>query len=1113
MNHNRDFLQLATRLMKWTLIQWLLIAFTFGVGWANPGSAQELMERRITLSADGQPMRTVFRTLEEQTGTRFMYRQQLLSSDRRVHLRVTNERLGDVLDKLLKPLSLQYELLGKRILITRQTPESATNSTPNAETPAETLDQSINGKVTDENGNGMPGVSIVLKGTQRGTTSNTEGNYSIAVPNGNAILVFSFVGYLSQEVVVGNQSAVNVRLAVDNKSLSEVVVVGYGTQKKADITGATSTLGTKDFNAGVLNNPLQAAQGRIAGLVITAPNGDPTQNRPSIRLRGISSLSANAEPLIVIDGVIGASLNTVAPEDIEKFDVLKDASASAIYGSRGANGVIIITTKRGKAGRTEVSYNGFVGFDSPSRLPDFLSPDEYADRLRQIGQPSNSTVRTNWFDEITRTAVVQNHNIGVSGGTSSFNYRASLTYLNQPGIALDSKLDRLNGRFNMSQKALKDRLEIQLNLSANTVNKDFVNYVAFAAASRFSPLDPVFNPDGTYFQRQGGIEIENPVARIRQNPSEANEKYYLGNIRVTYEVAKGLKLGVNGALSNFNSLGGSFTPKAFAGLGNLRSRGNRNTSEVRDQLIEYTATYDRSFDKHRLGVVAGYTYQYFSNEGFGATTYDFPDQFGYNKLQAANTPIVSTDLYSFKTEAKIDGILGRFNYAYDGRYLLTANIRRDGSSRFGENNRYGIFPSVSAGWRISQEPFIQGVKWLSDLKLRAGYGVTGNQDGISDNATQLLYNTSGKYLETTSGLYKTAYAFSQNANPDLKWESSAMTNVGLDFGLFNNRLMGSVEFYTKNTNNVLFNYPIAIGTKYGSQNITAVTGSLLANVGSINNKGIELNLDYLVMDTKELVWRTSLNLARNVNKVTSLSNDLFTFPGEGIRYGLVNNGTGGFGQYAVLKEGYSVGTFFGPQFAGLNEQGQLTYFKKDGTVTNDQGQAELRVIGNPQPKLNLGISNNFTFKGFDLGFLLRGAFGQDVFNSSSMIYAYPKTFPSTNVLGSTFEGENAKITNNSPAFSSRYIEKASFLRLDNATLGYTVPVKAIGLNSLRVYVAGQNLFVLTGYSGMDPEVRSGSVRGVYDNNFSPDQNLSFGADDTIFYPRTRSISAGVQVSF
>lgn len=898
------------------------------------------------------------------------------------------------------------------------------------------------------------------------------------------------------------------------QALNEVVVVGYGTQRKADVTGATSTVSSRDFNTGVINNPLQAVQGKVAGLVITSPNGDPTQNRPTIRLRGGSSLNANAEPLIVIDGVLGAPLNSVAPEDIEKYDVLKDASASAIYGVRGANGVIIITTKRGKAGRTIAEYNGYIGIGQAAALPTFLTPEAFRTQLKtRLDSTAASPYNTNGFKQLTRTAVSHNHNVGISGGTSQFNYRASVTYLNQPGIAVNSGLDRLNARLGVTQTALQDRLEIQINVAASQVNKSFVSYQAFQAASRFSPLDPVFNPDGTYFQRQGGIEQENPLARAAQLTNEAREKLLLGNVKLSLEVVKGLKLGVNAAINSFNSLGGSFTPRAFKGLGNTRSQGNRSTQEVSDRLIEYTAAYNAARGKHTVGALVGYTYQYITNEGYGVTAYDYPDQFSFNQLQAANNPVANSDLYSYKTEARLDGLLARVNYGYADRYLLTVNFRRDGSSRFGANNRYGYFPSASVGWRLTEESFLKGMSWLNELKLRAGYGVTGNQNGIADNASLLLYGPAGKYYDPSSGLYKTSYSFVQNANPNLQWESSAMANLGLDFGLLNNRLSGSLEFYTKDTRNVLYNYPIAIGSRYGEQALTAVTNSLLANVGQINNKGIELTLDYLAVDRQAFQWRTMLNLAHNRNRVVRLASDGFSFPKDGIRYGVINNNTGGFGNYAVLQEGLPVGNFYGPEYAGLNDKGEQLYAAANGTTVSDAGKAELRPLGSPLPVLTLGWTNSLTWGKFDATVFFRGSFGGKVFNASRMISGNVRAFPGSNVLSSAFEGENAQITNVSPTFSSRYIESGYFLRLDNVNIGYRLPLSQNWVRSLRVYVAGQNLLLLTSYSGLDPEVRNGAVRGAYDSNFDVQQNLAFGLDDTVFYPRTRTITAGVSASF
>jgi TonB-linked SusC/RagA family outer membrane protein len=1116
-------------IMKLSFYQLVLAGLLAGMALARPTDAQDVLRAPVSIQATNEELRTVLSQLQRQADVRFTYSPSIIQASARVNLIASDSPLGSVLNHLFGPYRIGYRVTGRQIVLFPQPtrPEAAAPEVPEA--PAAVT---LTGLVTAEGGEPLVGASVVLKGTQTGTQTGADGRYRLTVPDATGTLVFSYVGFVTREVPIGNQPVVNVALVPTDQALSEIVVIGYGTQRKADVTGATSTVTSKDFNVGVINNPLQAVQGKVAGLSITAPNSDPTNNRPIIRLRGIGSLSANAEPLIVIDGVLGAPLNAVAPEDIEKVDVLKDASAAAIYGARGANGVIIITTKRGKAGRTQVDYNAYVGFDSPQRLPRVLSPDAYFARYNELNPntPSTTDVRTDWFREITRTAVSMNHNLGISGGSEQFNYRGSIAYLQQPGMALNSGMDRLNARLNLGQKALNNRLDVQLNLSANLYDKQFADYGAFDRAALYSPLEPVYNPDGSFNAPNIAFNFQNPVAMLLQRINEGQEKQLLGNVRINLEVLPGLTAGVHASYSLFNGTYGRFTPRSYFDKNdqpnNSVSSGSRNTNEVNDRLVEYTLNYAKTFGRHTVGALVGYTYQYLSSESFGLTGRDFPDNFTYNNLGAGDQLLTRDDIFSGKTESKLDGLLARLNYAYDNRYLLTANFRRDGSSRFGANNRYGYFPSVSAGWRISNEEFMRDNATFSELKLRVGYGVTGNQNGIGDYASRLLFGPNGTYASPTATVnnplqYRTAYFFSQNANPDLQWETSAMTNIGLDFGLLNNRLTGSLELYTKDTRNLLFTYSVNPGDKYGD-NLTYITNSFLANIGTMNNRGVELTLDYTILDKAALQWRTNLNLAHNRNRVVQLSGNGLTFPEEGVRFGLIYGGTNGYGPYGVLKEGLPVGTFWMPIEVGLDDQGRPLYEVRnaEGVLqdpTTDPGRATRQNAGNPQPTLTLGWGNSLVYKNFDLTIFFRGAFGQKVFNASNLVYDNPTTFRANdpnalNVYRTAFEGTNADLRLPG-AVSSRYVEDGSFVRLDNLNFGYTLPVRPTWLRTLRAYVAGQNLLLITKYKGLDPEVRSGNTTNTYGGVSSVGDNLAFGLDDFTFYPRSRTVSVGLTASF
>jgi iron complex outermembrane receptor protein len=792
-----------------------------------------------------------------------------------------------------------------------------------------------------------------------------------------------------------------------------------------------------------------------------------------------------------------------------------------------------MTTKRGAAGKTTVEYNTYVGRESPARLLPFLTPDQYRNKLREMGLPSAENdfgASTNWFDEITRTAINHNHSLAVSGGTDKFTYRGSLVYLNQPGIAINSGFDRLNGRLNLTQKALDDKLEIQILLSQQVADKDEVDYGAFLTAGRINPTMPIYNPDGTFYQPQGIFEVENPVARLKQITRDNRERQTLGNAKIFIEPIKGLRFGANASLSNFNENFGFFRPSTYTANGNNLAQAWRTDRNVRDQLLELTASYAKTFGIHNLSVLGGYTYQRLSEEGIGALNSSFPNIFGYNNLGAGNAnPDGSTnrELYSYKSEARLIGFIGRLNYSLNEKYLLTANIRRDGSSRFGENNRWGWFPAFSAGWRISQEEFMKGIGFLSDLKLRVGYGITGNQDGIPDYASRLLFGPRGSFF--TNGGFQTAYGYNQNANPDLKWETSAMTNIGVDFSFLQGRVNGSIELYNKDTRDLLFRYPIARGLRYtDNPNIISVTDQLLANVGQINNKGIELAVDYLVLDKGDFQWRTNANFSHNTNKVVNLSSGIFQYNEQNPRlFGGFGSGQGGIAQPVVLQVGRPIGQFYGPVFEGFgtNEDGTPRYNFRDinGDGTINPFGLDRTYIGSAQPKLVYAWGNTLTYKSFDLTFLFRGALGHQIANGPYIYSANPNRFPGNNALDDAFSTGTPEGL--SPAWSSQWVEKADFVRLDNWRFSYKLPQFWKYLSNAQVYLAGNNTFVLTKYRGIDPEPRLGGSRDIYggasrnrqtggsnEDSYTGD-NLSPGVEPLSFYPRSRIFTLGMSLTF
>ncbi len=994
--------------------------------------------------------------------------------------------------------------------------------------------RTVTGKVTDPTGSGLPGVSVQIKGTQRGTNSDADGKYSLANVPDNATLVFSFIGFTSQEAVVGNRSEVDVKMADDTKALEEVVVVGYGTAKRKDLTGSVVQVTAKDFNAGVNPNPLQAIQGKVAGLVITAPSGDPNQN-PTVRLRGYTSLAGGSDPLYVVDGMIGVPINTISPSDIESMDVLKDASAAAIYGSRAANGVILITTKRGKSGKTTLTFNNYVGVSTISNRLDLLDGPGYRDAVTQIKGASaladkqrfpDGNYNTDWVKEITRTAVVNNHDIAIAGGSPTFSYRGSLNYINQQGIIKRTGFDRLTGRINLDQKAFDNRLNIQYNLSYSETNRDFPeNFVTgapsagaiLARATTFLPTLPIRNADGTYYEVGGSFDLFNPVAMLETNVSTGVQRYLQGGANLRYEILDGLTLGVSGQVQRDNTVNNFTTDPTVKANSASNGRAGRNFSQSNTKLLELTANYVKGFgdQNSNYSLLAGYSYQQFDNDGFGAANSGFVStDINFNNLGLGSGTLVSpANNYatSYRNQSKLISFFGRATVNLNDKYNITATLRRDGSSKFGANNKWGLFPSVGAGWTISNESFFPKSTTLNFLKLRVGYGQTGNSEGISAYNSIQLYGQKGTYYDGTLGDFLPGYGITQNVNPNLKWEVLTTSNVGLDFQLLNGRFSGTLEYYNKLTKDMLYPYSVAADGK------TYFTNVLLANVGSMRNSGFELSFGGDVIQKGDFSWNSRLVGAYNKNTIVSLSNDQFS-NGQ-VRF----NAFGGRGLSDVfasyLIPGQALGEFNNvPTFTGsYSADGQPLLKAATGdTPTTDVSKADAAAAisagnpikqGNPQPFLNASFINTLRYKGFDVYFQLRGTFGNSILNNLRSNLMIPGSILETNMLKDvTTLPKNYGVN----VLSTNWLESGTFVRFDNWQVGYNIPLPASKyITNARVYVGGNNLFIITKYKGIDPELQ---VKGDLPSTFAQAPN-SVGLDASGIYPKTRTFQLGLNLTF
>ena len=935
----------------------------------------------------------------------------------------------------------------------------------------------VTGTVYDNTGIALPGVSVIEAGTTNSTSTDADGKFTIEATVGSTLEV-SFIGFETQRTVVdANTSNLELTLAEGGIMLDEVqvVAVGYGTMRKSDLTGAISTESGDDLVKGVVNSTEQALQGKVAGLTVVQDTGDPSTGS-SLRLRGGTSLTASNSPLIVVDGIAGVDINIVQPNDIKSIDVLKDASATAIYGSRGANGVIIITTKSGLK-RSAITYTGYTGISWASNNLDMLSADQWRTYVREnnITDAVDYGGNTDWQRELQQTAFSQSHNIGLSSATEKGGYRASILYMDNEGVVKSTGLERLSGNVTAYQYMFDKALKFDIGVFANIDKWHPLDYRIFERSFNLNPTIPVYDANGD-FTEVGGTLYENPVEIQTNRISDSERHRLLGYFKTEVNFLNDFQAVLNTSLEHNATQGNQYKPSYAVLEGRTENGwGQKTYGQYTTGQLELFLNYNKTFDKHVVNATAGYSYLENVYDGFGAQRSGFEtDLFGYNNLGAGYNYRLG-DVYSYKGKSNLVSFFGRANYSYDGKYMVTGTVRRDGSSRFGDNNKWGVFPSASAAWRLSQESFMDwSDSWLDNFKIRVGYGVTGNQDGIGEyKSLSILGVGSDSYYDPVTGTWSLAYSPTQNPNPDLKWEETKQTNIGFDFTIFD-RLSGSFEWYSKTTEDLLYTYEVP--------QPPYLVGTMLANVGELSNKGIELTLNANVIRNDKFTLDANLNFAKNKQKIEKLSNQ--TYETDVIYSGSLHGLAGMSNMYSqVIAEGYPVGQFWGKEFQGFNENGEYILSETDGP------------IGNVQPDFTLGFGMTATYKNFDLGFTGYGIFGQDVLNATNMMLNDPNRMPAYNIpddfVGSTITSP--------PTYSSYWIEDASFFRLQTVTLGYTIPFKESG-SKLRLYLLGQNLAVFTDYSGVDPEVNlTGLSNPGIDrfNNYPRPTTISFGLDFTL----------------
>ncbi len=1019
------------------------------------------------------------------------------------------------------------------------------------------IDRVVRGKVTDEKGDVLPGVNIILKGTQSGTVSNAEGAYEIQVPGDNAILIFSFVGYLSQEVTAGQRTSLDISLKTDEKALEEVVVVGYGEVNRRDLTGSVGSANVTDMLKAPVASFDEALAGRVAGVQVTSNDGQPG-SLPNIVIRGANSLTQDNSPLYVVDGfpIEGNDNSAINPADIESIDILKDASATAIYGARGANGVIMITTKRGKAGAPVVAYDGYYGFQKDVRRLEPMDPYEfvklqydrdawntnqaYLEGREKTLEDYKSMEGVNWYEKIMRTAPMQSHSVSLSGGTSKSKYSASTSYLGQKGIFLNTGFNRYQGRVTLDQH-ISDNLKAGLNINYS-YTKNYGPVASSGSGSNglmysiwsYRPVFPEPNADLDHLENELLDPEINPATDYRTNPilqleNELRERFsenFMTNGYIEYTILSGLKLRVTGGYNKYanqnNTFNNSKTRTGNPAMPQYKGiNGSQNFSNNVNFSNENTLSWTRQINKdHQLNVVAGYTQQRGNSSAFGATAVMISDEtLGVSGLDTGSP----TDLIARSSLWTLQSFLGRINYNFKSKYLLTVSMRSDGSSKFVKDNRRGYFPSAALAYRISTESFMENLDAVSDAKLRISYGTTGNNRvGDFSYLSNVVTNQSAGY-PFGNAHNRGTYA-SGLGNPELKWETTRQLNTGIDIGLWGDRLTFTADYYYKRTNDLLLNAQLPYTSGYNAA---------YKNIGSVSNAGVELAINTVNFAKADFKWFSSFNISFNRNKVLSLTEN---------QEALTSTVSTAFNNIAyIAKIGNPIGMFYGLMVDGLYQYEDFdqltngTYVLKSDLPTNGTGNRsaispgwikyrdldrdnlinpnDYTIIGNPNPDFIGGFSNNFEYKGFDLNVFLQFSYGNDVFNANRLYFEGGAiTNFNTNAFASyadRWSEENQSSTKPRPGanganfYSSLFIEDGSFLRLKTLSLGYNLKsqwLKVVSIKSARVYFSAQNIFTWTRYSGIDPEVSTRHSALTPGMDWSP-------------FPRMKTTTFGVNITF
>ncbi len=1056
-------------------------------------SQMTISAQNVSFSTNKVTLKSAFEKIEKASKYKIAYNSSQLNANRSVTLSKKSDDVFGMLTQLLKGTNCTYELEGNYIII---------KPLQKAQTSGKKV--KVRGVIKDETGEPIIGATVRVKGQSEGTVSDFDGNFTLDVTDANTLQI-SYIGYQTQEFAVGKQHHFSIVLEEDKKILNEVVVIGYGTQKKGDITSSVGSVKSEDFTAGAINDAGQLIQGKIAGLSVTNPSGNPVGGT-EISLRGNTTiLGASTNPLILIDGVPG-DFNTVAPEDIESIDVLKDGSAAAIYGSRGTNGVVLITTKKSKGNNiNEVQYSGYLSLSTIAKKPDFCDADDYRQQIKDGLRDAAWDLgdNTNWIDAITRTGLSHVHNISFKGGNAQTNYIFNVNYRNLQGIFKRSDKEEFQGRAEVNHSMFDDKLRFNFQLLGNqtgytaTSDGGSFNTYSWRQALIHNPTEPIKNADGSWHENTGIFNYDNPVSRIYECDGEQKISQTRFSSNITLAPIKELTFNALFSYDKINQEGGYYETKKH--ISNVRDGMNgyasTGASSTVTKLVELTAQFHKNFGDHTIQALAGYSYQESTYSNQYERNYNFPtDLYSWHNIgvgQALKEGLGTE--YSYWLDTNLIGFFGRLNYNYKNRYLLMASVRHEAASQLaGTDKPWGTFPSVSLGWRITEEKFMKNQKVFDDIKLRAGYGVTGSQPSQSFLGVPLL-GYGDYYLY--NGQWIRALQPTQNSNDKLKWEEKHEYDIGADFSVLNYRLNVSIDWYYRLIKGLLYDYSVP-----SPPNLYTTTR---ANVGEMSNNGLEIMVNAIPVQTKDFKWETTITFSTNSNKLKSLSNDLYQTSSDYFMTGWIEEPIKT--ESHIVRIGHKVGDIYGFKVVDVDESGKWIYLDKDGNRVNyddfTHSFEDKQILGNGVPKWYLGFNNQFRYKNFDLAINMRGAFGFQIMNGMRMFYEN-RSRQDWNRLRSAYDKVFGKAVLNtlcSEEFNSYYVENGDYWKIDNITLGYSFSKINKWIKALRLYASVNNAITITGYKGIDPEVSTSGLAPSYDNRDS--------------YPHTRAFTFGMNVTF